>query len=69
MKTVNLDDYTDGAFFGRNAGAVVIVTNKEGLIVEEEAIYLVKDSSTYHAEILAIKSAAELIQLGGPNTK
>ena len=38
-KTVDLDFYTDGAFFGRNAGAAVLVTNREGLIVEEEAIF------------------------------
>ncbi len=39
VKTVDLDFYTDGAFFG-NAGAAVVVTNREGLIDEEEAIYL-----------------------------
>ncbi len=66
VKTVDLDFYTDGAFFGRNAGAAVVVTNKEGLIVEEEAIYLGQNSNAYQAEILAIKSAAELIQLRWP---
>ncbi len=66
VKTANLDNYTDGAFFGRNAGAAVVETNREGLIVEEKAIYLVQDSSTYQEEILAIKSAAELIQLRLP---
>ena len=58
MKTVNLDFYTDGAFFCRNAGAAVVVTNREGLIVEEEAIYFGQNSSVYQAEILAIKSTA-----------
>ncbi len=66
VKTVNLDFYTDGAFFGRNAGAAVVVTNREGLIVEEEAIYLGQNSSAYQAEILAMKSATELIQLRWP---
>ncbi len=66
VKTVDLDFYTDGAFFGRNAGAAVIATNREGLIVEKEAIYLGQNSSAYQAEILAIKSAAELIQLRWP---
>ena len=59
----NSSFYTDGAFTGRNAGAAVVVTNRLGLIVEEEAIYLGHNSSAYQAEILAIKSAAELIQL------
>ncbi len=54
VKTVNLDFYTDGAFTGRSAGAAVVVTNREGLIVEEEAIYLGQNSSAYQAEILAI---------------
>ena len=65
VKTVDLDIYTDGAFYGRNAGAAV-VTNVEGLIVEEDAIYLGQDSSAYQAEILATKSTAELIQLRLP---
>ena len=65
MRTVDLDFYTDRAFFGRNIGAAVVVTNREGLIVEEEAIHLGQKSSAYQEEILAIKSAAELIQLSG----
>ncbi len=59
VKTVDLDFYTDGAFFGRNAGAVVVVTNRE-------AIHLGQNSSAYQAEILAVLSAAELIQLRWP---
>ncbi len=66
VKTVDLYFYTDAAFFGRNAGAAVVVMNREGLIIEEEAIYLGQNSSAYQAEILAIKSAAELIQLRWP---
>ena len=66
VKTVDLDFYTDGAFFGRNAGAAVIVTNREGLIVEEEAIYLGQNANAYQADILGIKSAVELIQLRWP---
>ncbi len=66
MKTVDLDFYTDGAFFGRNVGAVVVVPNREGHIVEEGTIYLGQNSSAYQAEILAIKSAFELIQLRWP---
>ncbi len=54
VKTVHLDFYTDGAFFGRKAGAAVVVTNREGLIVEEETIYLGQNSSAYQADILAI---------------
>ena len=42
---------------------VVVVVNREGLITEEEAINLEQNSSAYQAEMLAIKSAAELIQL------
>ncbi len=59
MKTVDLVFYMDGAFFGKNAGPPVVVTNREGLIIEEEAIYLGQNCSAYQAEILAIKSAAE----------
>ncbi len=66
MKTVDLDFYTDGAFTGRSAGAAVVVTNREGLIIEEEAIYFGQNSNAYQAEILAIKSAGELIQLRWP---
>ncbi len=66
MKTVNLDFYTDVAFTAGNARAAVIVTKREGLIVEEEANYLGQNSNAYQAEVLAIKSAAELIQLRWP---
>ncbi len=47
VKTVNLDFYTDGAFFSRNAGAAIVVTNQEGLIVEEEAFYLGQNFSVH----------------------
>ena len=66
VKTVDLDFYTNRAFTGRSARAAVIVTNREGLIVEEEAIKIGQKSSAYQAEIFAIKSAAELILLGWP---
>ena len=36
MKIVDLEFYTDGAFTSTSAGAVVVVINREGLIVEEE---------------------------------
>ncbi len=63
VKTVDLDFFTNGAFTGTRAGAVVVVVSSKGLIVEEEATYLGQNSSCYQADILAIKSAAELIQL------
>ncbi len=66
VKTVDLDFHTDGAFTSTSAGAAVVVVNREGLITEEEAIYLGRNSSAYPAEILAIKSATELIQLRWP---
>ena len=40
VRTVDLDFYTDRAFTGTSAGAAVVVVNREGLIAEDEAIYL-----------------------------
>ncbi len=66
MKTVDIDIFTDGAFTDTSAGGAVVAVNREGLIIEEEALYLGQNSSAYQAEVLAIKSAAELIQLRWP---
>ena len=66
VKTLSLDFHTDGAFFGRNAGAAVVVTNREGLNIEEEAIFLGQKSNVIPMEILAIKSAAKFIQFWWP---
>ncbi len=69
VKTVALDFYTDGAFTGTSAGAVVVVVNREGLIAEEEAIYLGQNSSAYQAEILAIKSLSWCLTPSLPLTR
>ncbi len=66
MKTIDIDICTDGAFTDTSAGGAVAAVKKEGLIIVEEAFYLGQNSSAYQAEVLAIRSAAELIQLRWP---
>ncbi len=66
MKTVDVDILTDGAFTNTSAGGVVVVVNREGLIIEEEALYLGLNSSAYQAEVLAFKSAAKLMHFRWP---
>ncbi len=66
VKTVDIDIFTDGAFTDTSAGGAGVAVNREGLIIEEEALYLGQNSSAYQAEVMAIKSAAELIQLRWP---
>ncbi len=66
MKTIDIDIFTDGAFTDTSAGAAVVAVDREGIIIEEEALDLGQNSSAYQAEVLAIKSAAELMQLRWP---
>ncbi len=66
MKTIDIDIFTNGVLTDTSAGAAVVAVSREGLIIKEEALYLVKNSSAYQAKVLAIKSAAELIQLRWP---
>ena len=66
MKTIDIDIFTNGVLTDTSAGAAVVAVSREGLIIKEEALYLGQNFSAYEAKVLAIKSAAELIQLRWP---
>ncbi len=45
MKTIDIDIFTNGVLTDTSAGAAVVAVSREGLIIKEEALYLVKTSA------------------------